>query len=177
MTFPMSSYGLWGSLESKMPASEHQLFSAILVLSHISHLAPMTRGSTPDFEHIYRIFVTLFKPLLSFGQFFLILEFCTDRKQAWLRQLTIWESRMETNFDLDSESGFFVLFRNFLTGNHVLELMKMFKWLLKLEFHGCLIDDKLVSFFQILGTKRKDWERARNLQRSGMDDWCVNLIV
>ena len=41
---------------------------------------------------------------------------------------------METNFDLDSESGFFVLFRNFLTGNHVLELMKMSKWLLKLEF-------------------------------------------
>ena len=77
---------------------------------------------------------------------------------------------METNFDLDSEPGFFVLFRNFLTGNHVLELMKMSKWLLKLEFHGCLIDDKLVSFLQILGTKRKDWERARNLQRSGMDD-------
>ena len=40
----------------------------------------------------------------------------------------------------------------------------------KTGIHGCLIDDKLVSFLQILGTKRKDWERARNLQRSGMDD-------
>ena len=38
----------------------------------------------------------------------------------------------------------------------------------KTGIHGCLIDDKLVSFLQILGIKRKDWERARNLQRSGM---------